>query len=182
MDKDIQIKTVFEFDLNEEIRHHLQPLLCECFGEDYPEDRIYFKQMPHFRFLAYNHSRLVGHTACDLRLMNLQGKAINVLSLIDVCVSSEMRSQGIGSRLLLESDKFCRNRDIDFIVLFADQGDLYERNGFKTVQNRCKWLKINDRNLTTRGIGYELIPELMIKSVGEKEWNEGELDLLGYLG
>jgi predicted N-acetyltransferase YhbS len=182
MDKDFQIKLVFEFDINEEIRHHLQPLLCECFGEDYPEGRIYFKQMPHFRLLAYNRNRLVGHIACDFRVMNLSGNTINVLSLIDVCVSSDMRSRGIGSRLLLETDKFCQNRDIDFMVLFADQNVLYERNGFKTVQNQCKWLKINDEDLTTRGIGCEVIPELMMKSVGEKEWNEGELDFLGYLG
>lgn len=182
MHKDILIKTVFEIDLNEDILNLIQPLLCECFGGDYPQDRVYFKQKPHFRFLAYNGDRLIGHIACDYRVMNLNGEAINALSLIDVCVSSDMRSLGVGSELLMETDRFCQNRDIDFIVLFADHPGLYKRNGFQTFSTRCTWLKINDEDQTTRGIGSEVIQELMVKSVGKKEWKEGELDLLGYLG
>ncbi|WP_257141221.1 GNAT family N-acetyltransferase [Bacillus sp. AFS015802] len=178
----VEIRTVSEFDINEEIHQHLQVLLCECFGGGYPVDRIYFKQMPHVRFLAYKEDHLVGHIACDYRVMNLNGERINVLSLIDVCVSFNMRSQGIGSQLLKKADGFCHDRDIDYILLFADEPDLYERNGFQRVQNRCKWLKINDKNQTTYGIGNEVINELMVKAVGEKCWEEGELDLLGYLG
>lgn len=178
----IEIRRVSEFDLNGDIQDHLQRLLCECFGGDYPVDRIYFKQRPHLRFLAYIEDTLVGHIACDYRVMNLNGERINVLSLIDVCVSSTMRSKGIGSQLLSEIDEFCHDRDIDYIVLFADAPDLYERNGFQRVRNRCKWLKINDKDQTTYGIGHEVIDELMVKAVGEKGWEEGELDLIGYLG
>ncbi|MBN8192809.1 GNAT family N-acetyltransferase [Bacillus sp. NTK074B] len=178
----VEISIVSEFDINGNNRDHLQRLLCECFGGGYPVDRIYFKQKPHLRFLAYTEDCLVGHIACDYRVMNLNGERINVLSLIDVCVSSNMRSQGIGSQLLKKTDEFCHDRDIDFIVLFADNPDLYEHNGFQRVQNRCKWLKINDKDQTTYGIGHGVINELMIKAVGEKGWEEGELDLLGYLG
>ncbi|TMU85258.1 GNAT family N-acetyltransferase [Bacillus sp. BHET2] len=178
----MQIKIVWEFDVNKEMRDELQLLLCECFGEDYPKERIYFKQRPHFRVLAYKGNHLIGHIACDYRTMNLNGHPINALSLIDVCVSAEIRSEGIASQLLSETDKFCQNKDIDFIVLFADNPVVYERNGFKSVQSKCTWLKINDVNLTTKGIGCETINELMVKSVGEKKWEDGELDLLGYLG
>ncbi|MCA1060644.1 GNAT family N-acetyltransferase [Rossellomorea aquimaris] len=178
----VEIRTVSEFDLDQDIHKRLQPLLCECFGEDYPKDRIYFKQKPHLRFLAYKEGRLVGHIACDYRVMNLNGRRINVLSLIDVCVSAVIRSRGVASILLKEAEQFCRNRDIDNMLLFADHTQLYERNGFKKVQNRCKWLKINDENQTTVGIGFEVINELMVKEVSEKGWEEGELDLLGYLG
>ncbi|PRX78765.1 acetyltransferase (GNAT) family protein [Bacillus sp. V-88] len=178
----IEIRTVSEYDLNGNIQDQLQRLLCECFGGDYPVNRIYFKQKPHLRFLAYKEDRLVGQIACDYRVMNLNGKPVNVLSLIDVCVSSKMRSKGIGSHLLKKTDEFCHDRDIDYIVLFADDPDLYERNGFQRVQNQCKWLKINDKNQTTYGIEHEVINELMVKAVGEKGWEEGELDLMGYLG
>ena len=44
-----------------------------------------------------------------------------------------------------------------------------------------KWLQINDEEQTTYGIGYERIDELMIKEVKDEKWEEGELDLLGYL-
>jgi hypothetical protein len=33
----------------------------------------------------------------------------------------------------------------------------------------------------TKGIGFEILDELMIKEVGEIEWSEGDLDFLGYL-
>ncbi|MCR8849797.1 GNAT family N-acetyltransferase [Rossellomorea sp. SC111] len=178
----IEINRVSEFDINKDIHQPLQQLLCECFGKDYPEDRIYFKQKPHLRFLAYVEERLVGHIACDYRVMNLNGRRINVLSLIDVCVSAANRSRGIASQLLKEAEGFCRNRDIDYILLFADHPNVYERNGYKKVQNRCKWLKIDDETQTSAGIGYEVINELMVKAVSEKGWEEGELDLLGYLG
>ncbi|CAN7500057.1 GNAT family N-acetyltransferase [Rossellomorea sp. LjRoot5] len=178
----VEIRKVSELDINGKVQSHLQPLLCECFGEDYPLDRIYFKQKPHLRFLAYIEDRLVGHIACDYRVMNLNGRRINVLSLIDVCVSAANRSRGIASQLLKEAEGFCGKRDIDFIILFADHPKVYERNGYKKVHNRCKWLKVDDDTQKTAGIGYEVINELMVKAVGEKEWEEGELDLLGYLG
>ncbi|MDX8342263.1 GNAT family N-acetyltransferase [Rossellomorea sp. YZS02] len=178
----VEIRKISEFDINGDIQDRLQRLLCECFGGEYPVDRIYFKQKPHLRFLAYIEDRLIGHIACDYRVMNLNGERINVLSLIDVCVSSNMRSRGIGSQLLKKIDEFCHDRNIDYIVLFADDPDLYERNGFQRVQNRCKWLKIKDKDQTTYGIGHEFINELMVKAVGGKGWKEGELDLLGYLG
>ncbi len=182
MIRDIQMKIVLELEVIGDTHDELQSLLCESFGDGYPKERIYFKQKPHFRLLAYNSDELIGHVACDYRVMNLNGNPINTLSLIDVCVPRARRSQGIASRLLYEATRFCQDKAIDFILLCADNPVVYERNGFQSVQNQCKWLKINDLNQSTIGIGCETIKELMVKPVGEKEWEEGELDLLGYLG
>ncbi len=49
------------------------------------------------------------------------------------------------------------------------------------VRNKCKWLKIDDRNQTILGIGYEERSDLMVKKIGKNEWTEGDLDFLGYL-
>ncbi|GGE55750.1 hypothetical protein GCM10007140_02640 [Priestia taiwanensis] len=49
--------------------------------------------------------------------------------------------------------------------------------GFRLVDNTCRWLQIDDENQTIYGI----IPEPMIKEVSERQWENGELDLLGYL-
>lgn len=148
----------------------------------YLKNRIYFKQLPHIRFLAFNEEdQLIGHVGLDYRVMNLNGKPIRVLGVIDLCVSQSTRSQGLGSTLLLEIDKFTVGRNIDIILLFADNMTLYLKNGYKPVKNRCKWLKIDDETQLTYGIGFESINELMIKGVGNSDWNKGNLDFLGYL-
>jgi hypothetical protein len=83
--------------------------------------------------------------------------------------------------MLVEIDKFSVGRNIDFILLFADNITLYSRNGYKLVKNQCKWLKIADETQITNGIGFDAIDELMIKEVGKIAWSEGNLDFLGYL-
>lgn len=106
---------------------------------------------------------------------------MRILGVIDLCVSQNTRSQGIGSTLLAEIDKFSAGRNIDFILLFADNMTLYLRNGYEPVKNKCKWVKINNETQITMGIGFEEMDELMFKRVGRNDWNEGDLDLLGYL-
>lgn len=178
----LKIEQIFEYEMNVELRNKLQLLLVECFTDEFPEDRIYFKQLPHFRFLAFDDdNELVGQVGLDYRVMNLNGKPIRVLGIIDLCVSKINRSQGIGSLLLNEIEAFCKGKSIDFLLLFADNKKLYSNVGFKSVNNECKWLKIDDENQTTYGIGNESINELMIKEVGSIKWGDGKIDLLGYL-
>ncbi len=178
----LKIDKVFEYDISNDLSVRIQELLNGSFPDVYPTNRIYFKQLPHFRFLAFNEeSQLIGHVGLDYRVMNLNGKPLKILGVIDLCVSQNARSQGIGSRLLLEIDRFSQGRDIDFILLFADNMDLYLRNGYQSVGNKCKWMQINHETQVTNGIGTEHIYELMIKQVGMTNWREGNLDLLGYL-
>ncbi|PWW33472.1 MULTISPECIES: GNAT family N-acetyltransferase [Paenibacillus] len=171
----------YDMDLNEESSTRLQQLLVASFSEVYPKDRLFFKQIPHCRILAFNpDNKLIGHVGLDYRMMNLNGKAIRVLGVIDLCVSTTYRSQGIGSFLLREVEKLSKGH-IDFVLLFADNESLYSKNGFKTVNNTCKWLKIDHKTLTTIGVGIEKIDGLMVKEAGTLPWSEGQLDFLGYL-
>lgn len=178
----MRIKKVPEYDINRELEAMIQDLLTNSFPKIYPTNRIYFKQLPHLRFLAFNQeNQLVGHVGLDYRVMSLNGEPIKVLGIIDLCVSQNTRSKGIGTTLLLEVDKFSKGRNIDFILLFADNMTLYLNNGYKTVKNKCRWLKIDNESQIIKGIGYESVNELMVKEVGKREWIEGDLDLLGYL-
>ncbi|WP_440119849.1 GNAT family N-acetyltransferase [Paenibacillus sp. QZ-Y1] len=171
----------YDMELNEGCSARLQELLVTSFPDIYPKDRMFFKQVPHCRLLAFTPDhQLVGHIGLDYRIMNLDGKAIRVLGIIDLCVSATYRSQGIASSLLGEVDKLSKG-NVDFVLLFADQTDLYVRGGFRSVNNICKWLKMDNVTLTTIGIGTQNVEGLMIKEVGSMEWNEGELDFLGYL-
>ncbi len=178
----MKIKKIIECDIDNELTENIQELLTECFKDIYPNNRIYFKQVPHFRFLVFNEEKhLLAQVGLDYRVMNLNGKRIKVLGIIDLCVSREYRSKGIASLLLLEIDKYCVKKDIDFLLLFADNKTLYLNNGYKSVKNKCKWLKIDDRNQTILGIGYEERSDLMVKNISTNEWIEGDLDFLGYL-
>ncbi|PRA07297.1 MULTISPECIES: GNAT family N-acetyltransferase [unclassified Paenibacillus] len=174
------IKT-YDVDLSEEWSTLLQELLVASFPEVYPKDRLFFKQIPQGRVLAFApDNQLVGHVGIDYRIMNLNGKPIRVLGIIDLCVSSAIRSQGIASLLISEVERMAKGR-VDFVLLFADHEELYSKNGFKTVSNTCKWLKIDHETLTTVGVGHQEVEGLMIKEVGSMPWSEGELDFLGYL-
>jgi len=177
----LKIEKVFEYDVSHELEASIQKLLIDSFPDIYPKDRIYFKQLPHFRFLAFNQeNQLIGHAGLEYRVMNLNGKPVRILGLIDLCVSPNSRSQGVGSKLLLEVDRFSEGRNIDFILLFTDNMNFYLRNGYKPAKNKCTWLKIDYETQTSNGIGCEEVDQFMIKAVGTTAWSEGDLDFLGY--
>ena len=178
----MKIKRVYDYEIDDALRKNIQELLLECFEDDYPKERIYFKQLPHFRYLVLNdENQLVAQVGLDYRAMNLNGKPVRVLGVIDLCVTKEYRSNGLGSLLLSEIEKFSEKKLIDFLLLFADNKNLYLKNGYKSVENKCKWLKIDNENQSSLGLGIEVINELMIKELGNVKWHNGELDLLGYL-
>jgi predicted N-acetyltransferase YhbS len=178
----MDIVKINEYEIDLQKSAEIQSLLTECFPGIYPENRIFFKQVPHFRLLAHDEmGMLVGHAGLDYRVMNLDGKHVRVLGLIDLCVKREYRSQGIASQLLKYLDEFSLNNNIDFILLFADDPSVYRLNGFISAANECRWLKINDEVLMSLAIGEEVIGELMIKETGSISWSDGSLDMLGYL-
>lgn len=176
------IEKIYECDIEKGLKLRIQKLLIESFPNEYPTDRIYFKQLPHLRFLAFDENKdIVAQVGLDYRIMNLNSRAIKVLGIIDLCVLNSHRSRGIASLLLSEVNKFAKKRDVDFLLLFADNMGVYLKNGFIPVKNRCKWMRIDDENQTTIDIGSRIFEQLMIKEVGNIRWMQGELDLLGYL-
>lgn len=168
-----------EYDIDNKLEKSLQNLLIESFPDVYPHNRIYYKQIPHFRYLAYDEETLIAHVGLDYRVMNLNGSPIKVLGIIDLCVKKEYQGKNIASILLSNIDEFSRMHYIDFLLLFADIETVYLRNGFVLVKNVCSWLKINEHK--TLGIGEEETEGLMIKKIGYKDWEDGYLDMLGYL-
>lgn len=123
----MKIEKISEYDINVKLEAKIQALLTNSFREIYPSNRIHFKQLPHLRFLAFNQeNQLVGHVGLDYRVMNLNGEPLKILGIIDLCVSQNTRSKGIGTTLLLEVDEFAKGRNIDFILLFADNKTLYD--------------------------------------------------------
>lgn len=168
-----------EYDMDAKLEKSIRSLLKESFPDSYPENRIYYKQIPHFRYLAYDKELLIAQAGLDYRVMNLNETPIKVLGIIDLCVKKEYRCNNVATQLLNRVEELARARGMDFLLLFADVDGVYVKNGFIHVKNTCKWLKLNEHK--TLGIGEEEIEELMIKKIGYKDWEAGTLDMLGYL-
>lgn len=175
----MEIIKINEYDIDIKLEKNILNLLAEGFPDYYTKDRIYYKQIPHFRYLAFDNDILIGQVGLDYRVMNLNGNVIKVLGIIDICIKKEYRGKGIGSKLLEIIGNFSIEHKLDFLLLFTDNAAFYNKNGFIKVKNICKWTKINEHK--TLGIGEEEVQELMIKKTWNKDWEDGYLDLLGYL-
>jgi GNAT superfamily N-acetyltransferase len=175
----MEIIKLNEYDIDDKLEKSILTLLLESFPGAYPENRIYYKQIPHFRYLAYDKETLIAHVGLDYRVMNLNGNTIKVLGILDLCVKEAYRSKNIASELLFKIEEFSKIHNIDFLLLFTDIENFYLKNGFVNVKNICKWVKINEHK--TLGIGEEEQEGLMIKKTGYKDWEAGYLDMLGYL-
>lgn len=178
----IIIKKVSDYELTIETIEKIQILLVTCFGKDYPNNRIFYKQIPHFRFLYFDeNNELIGHIALDYRAMNLNGKLLFVMGISDVCVAKTHRNKKIGTKLIQAVEKFSEDKRVDFLLLATELPKWYKKLGFEVIDNECIWLKINDTDLTSLGLGKGKVNGLMIKRVSGEKWNTGTIDLLGHL-
>lgn len=179
----MEIKFLQEHQLTPDVQNHVATLLQLSFTDIDYQGRTYFKQLPYARLLAYHDDQLVGHLALDYRVMSLNGQAINVLGVVDLCVAASYQRQGIGLQLLDQFEDFAHQaaQSIDFLFLVADDTRLYERAGYQTTSLETTWLKID--NHKTYGAGTERIIDtnFMYKSISGISWTHGSLDLLGFM-
>lgn len=173
----IQIERIEEFLIKPDVQEQIHNLLKKCFSE-YPGNRTYYKQLPDFRYLVWHEQQLIGHLAVEHRVMNNGNEVARIFGVVDICVDEDFQSQKTATTLLDELTILGQQNSIDFIVLFADQHDLYFNNGFQLVHNICRWLIINEHQ--TFGVGHRRIEDcLMVKPIGEKVWTKGVADFLG---
>ena len=150
----MNIEFVPEIQIDEGMSRAAVELLTQCFPGAGHDGRDYFKQLPHYRLLAYEGDRLVGHLGVDLRVMNLNGQAVTVFGAIDVCVAPDRQSLGIGigTALLQRFETIARDSNrVDFLFLLSKNPAIYESVGYKKTTLRTKWLKIDQHeNLAVR--------------------------------
>lgn len=171
------------FEIDEKTNEQLKNLLQKSFPAAEFKQRTYFKQLPHYRILATENEQLVGQLGIDYRVMNLNGEAVKVFGVIDLCVSASMRGRGIGTKLMREFEATARQHrnNIDFLFLVTDTAKFYENLGFRKSKLTITWLKIDEHK--NYGLGIEAIEDafFMIKAVSDKAWQAGDLDMLGYM-
>ena len=91
--------------------------------------------------------------------------------------------KGVGKKLLMEFEAIAQkfSHRIDFLFLVSDEPSYYQKLGYFQTKLTTSWLKIdNHRNY---GIGTEAITDtcFLVKSVSGKNWEDGVLDMLGYM-
>lgn len=175
----IKIVRKFEFEISSQEHSTITLLRKGCF-DSCQRERSYFKQLPHFRYLAVDNNAIVGMVGVDHRMISIDGAAYSIFGIIDLCVAASHRGQGIAAALMMAVESQARLSDIDFLMLMADNHAFYSKFGFELRKNYCAWLRIND--FKNYGIAFEkLDQELMSKCLGKKKWPDGMLDFLGYL-
>ncbi|MHC4410593.1 MAG: GNAT family N-acetyltransferase [Planctomycetota bacterium] len=161
--------------LGEQIRRLLAASFPDC---EFTQHRNYFKQLPSRRLLARDGDKLIGHLGLEHRVVATTTGPATILGIIDLCVDPTIRRQGVATRMLRNVEQLGAEAGIEFLVLFAQDARLYERQQFRRASNPLRWMKIHEH--TTLGIGEEPLDELMIKPLGDRSWPEGLVDLLGY--
>jgi GNAT superfamily N-acetyltransferase len=173
------IEVVPEYKISNGVHKIVNQLLVESFP-DYPLDRSYYKLLPQFRYLVWKDDNLIAQMGIEHRVITNTGIPARIFGLIDLCVASSYRSQKIATTLLQQIEEVGRMSRIDFLVLFADDSRLYAENGYQRVANLCRWMKIDEHQ--TCGVGEESLSDcMMVKQLGEQIWQNGIVDLLGYL-
>ena len=174
-----ETKLVAEFAITPALSQQILALRRVCF-DDSAADRIYYKQLPHHRLLAYQGDQLVASVAIDHRVITIAAKPYKIFGLIDVCVNPQHRDQGIASALLQEVTQLGQQHSIDFLVLFAQDARIYQKNGFRLVDNYFQWLRIDEHQ--NYGVAIERIDsEVWVKELCDRKWTADPVDLLGYL-
>lgn len=175
----LDFQLIDEFRLTAHQQSKVKTLLQTCFGT--PQSavtRIYYKQIPSRRLLVWHNDDLIGHMGSEHRVVSAARIPLKIFGVIDLCVQPECRSAGIASSMLQWLENLGKQYGIEFIILFALNPCLYERNGYFAPANPLRWTKIHDHEII--GIGEEVLPELMVKQLGDRSWPEGLIDLLGY--
>jgi predicted acetyltransferase len=173
------VNVVNDFEIPQEKREALRVLLNSCFP-DYFIQREYFKQIPKFRYFVWDEEKLVAQMGVEDRVINVEGDIARIFGVIDLCVEDGYRSHNMATNLIEMLENLGRKNGIDFIILFADDHRLYRKNGFKLVSNICRWLVIDELR-SVEIFEKRLTNCFMVKSLSQKPWKNGQVDLLGYL-
>lgn len=179
MKEDVHIKRVLEADLSQQWEEQIHHLLVGAFSV-YPKDRIFYKQMPSFRFLVFAGDEVVGHLAVEHRMIRIGDDPEEIFGLSDLCVDPEYQQHNIASGILDRLENLADRRNIPFLVLSAGAVDFYSKKGFVARENECKWLFI--QGFQTLGVVTRDIPGgLMAKELTDKPWPDGMLDFIGHI-
>ncbi len=177
----IEIKEVAEYSLSPKQRGDILDLLKVCFP-GYFKDQIFFKQVARERILAYLEGKLVGQSGVEYRAIRMGNQLVTIFGIVDLCVHPDQQGKKIATEILRRMEQKARQNRIDFCMLFADEHNLYLKEGYRLVTNPCTWQGI-DEYKSTGLIKNTLGDCMMIKEVSDAlTWDESaQIDMLGFI-
>ncbi|WP_199455067.1 GNAT family N-acetyltransferase [Vibrio owensii] len=167
-----------ELDLSPAEHLAIKHLRNAAFPE-HQSDRSYYKQLPHYRALEFQGTKLIGYMGLDYRVMNLNEQPTKVLGIIDLCVDTDFQGKGVASTMLTRVTEYAQDKDVDFIILVADDPSLYLKNGFQCLEVEATWLRVHEHN--NYGVAEERLNDLYVKPLRGQIVTKGALDWLGYM-
>lgn len=175
----MSVETVAEYKIPSNVYKLINHLLIRSFP-NYPSERSYCKLLPQFRYLVWMGENLIAHMGIEHRVITNTNIPVQIFGFIDLCVDSQYRSQKIATTLLQQIEVLGRSSRIDFLVLFADDHRLYTVNGYHRVANLCRWMMVDEHQ--TIGVTEQSLSDcMMVKPIATQMWQDGLVDLLGYL-
>lgn len=176
----MEITRVIEFDISKDRHQQITKLRNSCFPIENAKPRSYYKQLPHFRYLVSVEDMLVAHMGVDHRVIRVGDSVFTIFGVVDLCVESSYRQQGIASKLLSLLTQLAREKSVDFLFTVVRDERIYLKHSFQNISHYCSWLRIHEHN--NYGVAIEKIEkELMIKQTGNQPWINEPIDLLGYM-
>ena len=176
-----QVEHIAELDLETEVQQQIAALVQQVFPESEYQGRFYFKQLAHSRLLVSDDGKVVAHAGLDYRLMRMNETPVKVLGIIDLAVAPDYQGRGLGGLILKKAEEIARNSalGVDFLFLVADIHDYYRKFGFELAVTQVQWLTIDQHQ--NHGVLDKYFDDcLMYKQVGALNWQNGNLDMLGY--
>lgn len=173
------IERIEEFSINLTKQRAIQKLLSQSFA-GYPSARIYYKQVPDFRYLVWQEDQLIGHLAVEHRIINNDGQIIPIFGVVDLCISDQFQNQHLASKLLHRLEQLGKDNQVEFVILLTNDPSFYQNCGYQPQNNLCQWVLIHAHQTmgaTSRRLDYNL----MIKPLADKTWLPGPVDFLGPL-
>lgn len=167
------------YKISKKKRKAIASLLAEAFPS-YPADEIYYKQMPCFHLLAWDEQDLIGHASVHHRQIYVDNHPVRIFGVADLCVSGMKRHQGVGKSLLDELNALGQKGNIEYIVAITDEHEFYEKQGFKSIQARARWILLSQNQML--GINERAFnQDLYIRSINQEKWPAGVIDFMGPL-
>lgn len=180
MANDYSMKCVPEYEIDARTATQVVALLDESFPDTF-DGRTYFKQLPHFRYLAFEGETIIGHAGVDHRVIRVGEKIIRIFGIIDLCITPAHRGVGIAANLLKQVESLAVASNVYFLVLMGDIDTLYIANGFQHVDPAMtKWLAVEDVE-SVAVIERDLSDCFLVKPLRGEGWPVGQIDMLGYL-
>jgi predicted acetyltransferase len=162
-------------DLGGELASGVHRLLRDAFPDDGPDEGDYYRSLgaPEAAMVLCDGPQVFGHLGLYTREVEVGNETLKIGMLGGIVVAPNRRRRGHCRALVRQAHAHLKARRIPFSVLFAHEPRIYERSGYKLMQNATHFIELDGtpRTLVYRGSMYA--------ELSQRRWPNQLLDLRG---